>query len=99
MDDRGSREFDLASDQINEVNRLYWRNGFAQDAFCIEQFRLECGTRHVARHPAAFDQSVIEGEKAPVAGDIAALRSSFADIWLGQVSIGDAAIANRNDRG
>jgi molecular chaperone DnaK len=85
----GSRDLDLARDQINEVNRLYWRHGLPQDAFCIRQFRIECGLRHISRNPAAFDKAVIEGERALAAGDVAALRMAIFAIWSDQIMVGD----------
>ena len=85
----GTRELDLAGEQIVEVNRLYWRHGVGQDAFCARQFRLECGNRHLSRNPTAFDKAVADGEKAMTAGDIRALRAALFNIWNDQVVIGE----------
>lgn len=89
----GPQELDLASEQISEVNRLYWRHGLDQDAFCAGQFTLERGNRHLARNPTAFDQAISEGEKALAVGDAPALRGALLDIWLDQVPMGDGVSA------
>lgn len=89
----GQPDLDLASEQITELNRLYWRYGLAQDAFCAGQFRRECGNRHLARDPATFDRSVAEGERAISVGDAEALRRVLVDIWLGQVTTGEGISA------
>jgi hypothetical protein len=87
--DGGPHELGLASEQISEVNRLYWRHGLDQEAFCARQFTFEHGNRHLARNPTAFDDAIAAGEKALAAGDARALRGALFDIWLDQFSMGD----------
>jgi hypothetical protein len=89
----GTRDLDLAGEQITEVNRLYWRHGMGQDAFCARQFRLEIGNRHLSRKPAAFDKAVADGEKAMAAGDTRALQAALFGIWNDQVLMGEGIAA------
>ena len=84
----GQRDLDLASEQIDELARLYWHYGLFQHAFCANQFERERDNRHLASDPAAFDRLMAEGEKALAARDAVALRNALVNLWRGQVRLG-----------
>lgn len=84
----GQRGLDLASEQIDELARLYWHYGLFQHAFCANQFERERDNRHLASDPAAFDRLMAEGEKALAARDAVALRNTLVNLWCGQVRLG-----------
>jgi molecular chaperone DnaK len=77
------------AEQIAEANRLYWRHGLDQHAFCLRHFRIASGKRHLAEDPVAFDRTVSAGEKAINGSDTGAVREALFSLWRGEVSLGD----------
>ena len=81
-------EFETASELIRRINGLYWNHGIDQDVFCGWQFKKERGNRHLAKDQAAFDRSVVRGDRALEEGDFQTVRRCFLDIIIDQVSVG-----------
>ena len=81
-------DFSIASELIRRINGLYWSHGIDQDVFCGWQFKNERGNRHLAKDQAAFDRSVVRGDRALEEGDFQTVRRCFLDIIIDQVSVG-----------
>ena len=82
------RDLELASEQISEVDRLYWHHGLDQYEFCVNYFRIESGKRHLAQDPASFDEAVGRGGVAIADRNGAELRRALISMWVGKVRIG-----------
>ncbi len=84
--DRGSVD-QIIADQIDELRRQYWLQGWDQPRFLVEQFALEKANRHLAADVYKFDESIRQGEQAMEANDIQALRQAYFNIVIHQRNV------------
>ena len=92
LEQPGTTSLDLASDLIRQVNYQYWSGGFAQDRFCVDQFRLERERPHLATDRAEFRRLVSQGDSALASDDIPALRQAYFGILRGQIHVGSELV-------
>ena len=90
----GAADLNLASDLIQQVTYRYWADGFAQNQFCVDQFRIERERSYFASDRAEFSRLVAEGDRALANEDMPALRAAYFEILRGKIHVGSDMVGS-----